>query len=116
MKTILTTLKPLLLILCFAMNAHSTPEKTVFDFQSPTNAAWQIVNNDVMGGLSTSSFRINNGVAVFRGAVSLANNGGFATVRSLPARHDLGKADSFVIHVHGDGRRYKFSAHGSELR
>jgi NADH dehydrogenase [ubiquinone] 1 alpha subcomplex assembly factor 1 len=109
MKTIRTILKPLLL-LCFAMNAHSAPEKTVFDFQSPTNAAWQIVNDDVMGGVSTSSFRITNGVAVFRGEVSLEHNGGFASVRSLPARHDLGGADSFVIRVRGDGRRYKFTA------
>ena len=48
MKTILPILKPLLLLICFAMNAHSAPDKTVFDFQSPTNAAWQIVNDDVM--------------------------------------------------------------------
>ncbi len=92
------------------MNAHSAPDKTVYDFQSPTNAAWQIVNDDVMGGVSASSFRITNGVAVFSGEVSLANNGGFASVRSVPARHDLGDSDTFVVRVRGDGRRYKFSA------
>lgn len=110
MKTILPRLKPLLLPICFAMNAHSAPDKTIYDFQSPTNATWQIVNDDVMGGVSTSSFRITNGWAVFRGEVSLANNGGFASVRSLPARLDLGDAVSFVIRVRGDGRRYKFTA------
>lgn len=109
MKTIFTTLNPLL-FLCIAMNAHSAPEKTVFDFQSPTNATWQVVNDDVMGGVSTSSLRITNGVAVFRGEVSLENNGGFASVRSLPARLDLSNADSLVIRVRGDGRRYKFTA------
>jgi monofunctional biosynthetic peptidoglycan transglycosylase len=109
MKTVLTILNPLLL-LCLAMNAHSAPDKFVVDFQSPTNARWQVVNDDVMGGVSASSFRITNGVAVFRGDVSLENNGGFASVRSLPAQHDLGKADSFVIRVRGDGRRYKFTA------
>ena len=92
------------------MNAHSAPDKTLFDFQSPTNAAWQIVNDDVMGGVSSSSFRITNGVAVFSGEVSLENNGGFASVRSLPAQYDLGAADSFVVRVRGDGRRYKFTA------
>ena len=109
MKTILPILKPLLLI-CFAMNAHSALDKTIYDFQSPTNAAWQIVNDDVMGGVSTSSFRVTNSVAVFRGAVSLANNGGFASVRSLPARLDLAGGDAIVIRVRGDGRRYKFTA------
>ena len=110
MKTILPILKPLLLLICFVMNAHSAPDKTVYDFQSPTNAAWQIVNDDVMGGGSASSFRLTNGVAVFSGEVSLANNGGFASVRSVPARHDLGDSDTFVVRVRGDGRRYKFSA------
>lgn len=109
MKTVLTILSPLLLF-CLAMNAHSAPEKTVFDFQSSSNATWQVVNDDVMGGVSASSFRITNGVAVFHGDVSLENNGGFASVRSLPAQHDLGKANSFVIRVRGDGRRYKFTA------
>ncbi len=97
---------------CFAltMNANGGQERTLFDFASATNAAWQIVNDDVMGGVSSSNFSVTNGVAVFRGEVSLANNGGFASVRSLPARLDLADGDAFVIRVRGDGRRYKFTA------
>jgi monofunctional biosynthetic peptidoglycan transglycosylase len=110
MKTLLPVLKSLLLLACVAMNAHSATDKTIYDFQSAANSAWQIVNDEVMGGVSTSSFHLTNGVLVFSGEVSLANNGGFASVRSLPARHDLGAADSFVVRVRGDGRRYKFSA------
>ena len=64
----------------------------------------------MMGGVSTSSFRLSNGVALFHGKVSLENNGGFASARSLPAHHDLAVGDSFVIRVRGDGRRYKFIA------
>ena len=75
MKVIATAIAPLLLLLCLTMNADSAPDKVVVDFQSPTHATWQIVNDDVMGGVSTSSFCITNGVAVFRGEVSLQNNG-----------------------------------------
>ncbi len=86
-------------------------EKTLFDFHTRTDAAaWQVVNDDVMGGVSTCSFTVTNDVAVFRGEVSLENNGGFASVRSLPARHDLAGCDTFVIRVRGDGHRYKFTA------
>ncbi len=86
-------------------------EKTIFDFQTATHiAAWQNVNDDVMGGGSASNFRVINGVAVFRGEVSLENNGGFASVRSLLARRDLAGCDAFVIRVRGDGHRYKFTA------
>ena len=95
----------------FTMNTHSASEKILFDFQTATNsAAWQIMNDDVMGGVSTSAFRITtNGTALFTGHVSLENNGGFASVRSLPRRTDLTGCGSFVIRVRGDGRRYKFT-------
>ena len=97
--------------LLFVMNTHAAGEKSLFDFQIATNtAAWQVVNDDVMGGVSTSAFRLTNGVALFQGSVSLENNGGFASARSLPARHDLAGADAFVVRVRGDGRRYKFTA------
>jgi len=60
--------------------------------------------------VSSGRFSITNGVAVFRGEVSLENNGGFASVRSLPARLDFADCDALVIRVRGDGRRYKFTA------
>ena len=98
--------------LAITMNAHAASERILFDFRVSTNSsAWQIVNDDVMGGVSTSSFHIlTNGGAVFSGVVSLENNGGFASVRSSPARHDLTGSGCFVIRLRGDGRRYKFTA------
>jgi NADH dehydrogenase [ubiquinone] 1 alpha subcomplex assembly factor 1 len=102
---------PTALALLFAMNTHAATDKIVYDFQNATNAtAWQVVNDDVMGGVSTSSFCLTNGVALFQGKVSLENNGGFASARSLPARHDLAGGDAFVVRARGDGQRYKFTA------
>ena len=99
------------LLLLLAMNTHAAADKILFDFQTATNtAAWQVVNDDVMGGVSTSFFRLTNGTAVFQGEVSLKNNGGFASVRSLPARHDLAGGDAFLVRVRGDGQRYKLTA------
>ena len=110
-RSALRLLNPIAFALLLAMNMHAAADRTIFDFQTATNtAAWQIVNDDVMGGVSRGGFRLTNGVAVFRGEVSLENNGGFASVRSLPARHDLAGCDAFVIRARGDGRSYKFSA------
>ena len=97
--------------LAITMNANAASERILFDFQASTNSsAWQIVNDDVMGGVSTSSFQIlTNGSAVFSGVLSLENHGGFASVRSSPARHDLTGFRCFVIRLRGDGRRYKFT-------
>lgn len=99
--------------ICFhlTMNTAIAAERTLFDFRNATNAqGWQVVNDDVMGGVSASRFSVTHGVAVFRGELSLENNGGFASVRSLPARHNLAGCDAFLIRVRGDGRRYKFTA------
>jgi Complex I intermediate-associated protein 30 (CIA30) len=97
--------------LAITMNTHAASERILFDFQGSTNSsAWQIVNDDVMGGVSTSRFQIlTKGGAVFSGVVSLENNGGFASVRSSPGRHDLTGCECFVIRVRGDGHRYKFT-------
>jgi len=93
------------------MKADTATNKTLFDFEAATNsAAWEVVNDDVMGGVSTSQFQVlTNGCAVFSGTVRLENNGGFASVRSQPVRADLTGCDSFLLRVRGDGRRYKFS-------
>jgi hypothetical protein len=90
------------------VNAPAASENTLFDFSAATNLpVWQIVNDDVMGGSSTSSFNLTNGVAVFRGEVSLENSGGFASMRLSPARQNLTGLDAFVVRARGDGRRYK---------
>lgn len=96
--------------LALPMNIVAASEQILFDFNA-TNAipVWQIVNDDVMGGVSRSAFTVTNGVAVFGGEVSLENNGGFASVRSSPARLPLVGFADFVLRVRGDGRRYQFT-------
>jgi hypothetical protein len=93
------------------VNADPATNKILFDFQAATNLpAWDVVNDDVMGGVSTSQFQVlTNGCAVFSGTVRLENNGGFASVRSAPLRENLAGLAAFVLRVRGDGRRYKFS-------
>ena len=91
-----------------AMTPHPQFDGLLFDFQIAGQVPWQVVNDSVMGGRSTSRWQLINGTAVFQGVVSLENNGGFASVRSLPATHDLVGRDAIVLRVRGDGRRYKF--------
>jgi hypothetical protein len=86
------------------------PGKILFDFAKVARASgWQIINDDVMGGVSTSQFEVLDGWAVFRGTVSLENSGGFASVRSALIDEDLAGYDAFVVRLRGDGKRYKFT-------
>ena len=110
-----TSLRHLAALVCaclaITMNADAASEKMIFDFQGRTNSTkWQVVNDDVMGGVSTSQFQLlTNGGAIFSGVDSLENNGGFASVRSTPVRENLNGTDALVLRVRGDGRRYKFT-------
>jgi len=93
------------------MKADTITNHTLFDFQIATNSpAWEVVNDNVMGGVSTSQFQVlTNRYAVFSGTVRLENNGGFASVRSVPMLENLTGLTAFVLRVRGDGHRYKFS-------
>ena len=97
--------------LAITMKADTETNKTLFDFKAVTHSpTWEVVNDDVMGGVSTSQFEVlTNGGAVFSGTVRFENNGGFASVRSSPVGENLAGLTAFVLRVRGDGRRYKFS-------
>jgi monofunctional biosynthetic peptidoglycan transglycosylase len=69
---------------------------------------WAGIDDAVMGGLSRSTMSIENGIARFRGTLSLANGGGFASLRSSASDHDLSAFSGIVLRVRGDGRRYRF--------
>ncbi len=100
-----------LTFLTLTMKADPATNTTLFDFQAATNSpAWEVVNDEVMGGVSASQFQVQtNGGAVFSGTVRLENNGGFASARSAAVRANLTDLAAFVLRVRGDGRSYKFS-------
>lgn len=85
--------------------------KVLFDFTEPsTGAAWQPIDDRVMGGVSRSQMRHDpTGHAVFEGDVSLERNGGFASVRSSPGDRGLADAQVCRIEVRGDPRQFKLS-------
>jgi len=85
----------------------------LFDFQNPTadlRETWGTLDDVVMGGVSESSLRVVDGAALFRGTVSTANSGGFASVRTrnFEPPLDLSAYTGILLKVKGDGQRYKF--------
>lgn len=69
---------------------------------------WRIVNDGVMGGLSQSAIKEqSDGTLLFKGNVSLDNNGGFASTRSPAITADLGSYDGVELILTGDGNIYK---------
>ena len=75
--------------------------------------SWKIVNDGVMGGLSSSSVEIIDDSLVFTGRVSLENNGGFASVRRVGSKSPK-STKKIRIRIKADGKTYKFRLRTSQ--
>jgi len=75
-----------------------------------TENKWRIVNDGVMGGLSSSKAIVNDdNKIIFSGNVSLENNGGFASLRSAVKDYNFENFSGLEIKIKGDGKRYSIS-------
>ncbi|ATD03621.1 MAG: NADH dehydrogenase [ubiquinone] 1 alpha subcomplex assembly factor 1 [Pseudoalteromonas tetraodonis] len=81
--------------------------------EANANARWYVVNDSVMGGISNSQVLYENDNLVFTGNVSLANNGGFASIRTLldVQSQDITK---IMLRVKGDGQTYQLRLRTNE--
>ena len=93
-------------------------QRTLFDFSGADSAKeWQTVNDGVMGGVSDGRFKITDAKTMeFFGTLSLANNGGFASVRTKPKNLGIEQGDTLVAKVRGDGREYMLNLYPSRQR
>ena len=84
-------------------------ESMVLDFsRDDDKSSWRIVNDGVMGGISQSEIVFGeDDQLIFRGTVSLANNGGFASLRRGGGSYYLGGYAGLLLQVRGDGKHYQ---------
>jgi hypothetical protein len=85
-------------------------EQLIYDFNSNDNLKnWTIVNDGVMGGLSSSSMNLSTeGYGVFTGKISLKNNGGFASVRHFTNMSNVGNYKYINLKVRGNPSTFQF--------
>ena len=79
-----------------------------WSIQKHFRAYFEIINDDVMGGVSQSEIIFNDtGTATFQGRISLENNGGFASIRSNSHSYRLGGYVGLHVRIKGDGKDYQ---------
>lgn len=114
-----TALAVLLFVFTFSsqLMAEDT-ERVLFSFaQADAAEQWQCVNDGVMGGRSEGRVKFaDSGHMEFYGNLSLANNGGFASVRSGRSNLGLADGDSIVVRVRGNGRKYSLNLYTPNRR
>ncbi|MBM4154925.1 MAG: hypothetical protein FJ221_07825 [Lentisphaerae bacterium] len=103
----------LLVALCAAHAAAGKDAEVIASFEKPDSARnWVSVNDGVMGGVSKGGFeRTERKTLRFSGALSLENNGGFASIRTKPSALDLAGASGILVKARGDGRTYWVGLH-----
>ncbi|WP_395376972.1 CIA30 family protein [Marinicella sp. W31] len=70
-------------------------------------ALWSIVNDDVMGGISAGDLQSKRDHMLFSGELSLANNGGFASVAYTGFQQINSAATGVYLDVSGDARDFQ---------
>lgn len=88
------------------------PGVELFDFT--TRPSWYTVDDNVMGGVSSSEAKIIDENLSFSGMMSLENNGGFSSVRSEWIPIDLSDYDGILLRVLGDGKTYRLRIRSAE--
>lgn len=101
----------MLLLLAAAAPSLAAPEpamKMLFTFdEGADEPRWVAVNDGVMGGRSRGGPERVAGQLRFIGVLSLENNGGFSSVRTVGRDFDLSGQQAVVLRVRGDGRPYQ---------
>ena len=88
-----------------------------FALEFDQGGRWYTINDGVMGGLSRGSMGLENtGIANFYGQLSLANNGGFSSVRTAIAEGSLDRFDGLELRIRGDQRDYALLAAQADVR
>tara|TARA_Y100001958_G_C21245515_1_gene575223 strand:+ start:5059 stop:5613 length:555 start_codon:yes stop_codon:yes gene_type:complete len=114
-------MKKLILLLFVSLIFEVTMSSQSLDLINPSKEIgikkWTIVNDDVMGGVSNSTILINDKKhLIFRGNLSLENNGGFASSRLDIGKNNLNGIKFFEIKLKGDGNNYKLRLRQKNIR
>ena len=89
--------------------------KDLFFFRSREDLnGWFSLNDRVMGGISSGGIVWKKNKAVFKGVLSLQNNGGFSSIRSPDLSSDMSSFRGLSVMVRGDGREYALTLHGGQ--
>ena len=92
--------------LALASDAQADGGFLLTDFTTErSDLDWYVLNDNVMGGRSEGTFKIEGGELYFAGRTN-TRGGGFSSIRTKPVQLDLSGYAGIRLQVRGDGRRY----------
>ena len=105
-----------LALLSFLPGIRSSTTLKEIDFgTSKGGQDWKVMNDGVMGGLSSGTASLNENSLTLKGSISLANNGGFASIRSKWGIYDLSDYSAVTIRYRSLGQVVALSFETSRM-
>ena len=105
-----TTIMKITFTIAIILTATIMKAQDVYDFSLNSNRNdWYVVDDGVMGGQSNGNIAYSSeGHGIFEGEVSLANNGGFTSIRHRMTNIETKGYNLFRLRIKGDGKNYQF--------
>jgi len=84
------------------------PKEIQFGNQGCGSCDWRVVVDGVMGGRSSGELVTTDTSIIFKGEVSLENNGGFSSIRTSNTEFDLSPFTAVTIRYRLTGQQFAF--------
>ena len=98
-------MRPFYLVIFLSTTFNFYGQSNIYTMDLSKNE-WDIINDDVMGGVSTGKFVFNDSCLTFFGKLSSKFNGGFSSVRTKE-RISLDGHTKISLKIIGDGNTYQ---------
>lgn len=100
-----------MIVLIFLISILQNPMTDRIDFghKESNSPTWYVVNDGVMGGVSSGNVSKTDSSVVWTGYISFENNGGFSAFRSEISKFDLSKFTQVRIHYRSSGQDLDFA-------
>lgn len=107
-------MKIMLMVFLAVLLTNNKSEKIDFG-KKKEGKNWQVVNDGVMGGRSQSTISFEDNSLIFKGKVSLENNGGFASMRAPWGKYDFSRYETMTMRFRGTARKFAVTMQNEQV-
>jgi NADH dehydrogenase [ubiquinone] 1 alpha subcomplex assembly factor 1 len=103
--------KSIILLFLGVTMVNVTSDNSKIDFGSGQNqiSNWSVISDNVMGGITKSKLEYTENTMVLSGNISLANYGGFASVKTGFGQYDLSPYKGVKIRFKSTNQKFAFT-------
>ena len=104
-------MKKIIFFLLTISAIKSFGQASIIDFGNlaEKNQDWVLLSDNVMGGITKSTIEYSNDAVLLTGDISLANYGGFASIKTKYQRFDLSNYNGIKIRYRSANQKFFFT-------